>query len=117
MSHSDIDAMELLGSMPDGYSITSVEGTVHVTGSGQQLVNTHPRSVCDGRACVIHHPSDHHMRKWPTLWRGDRGIMERVCPHGVGHPDPDDAAARRLLGTYERTGREVHGCDGCCQES
>ena len=40
--------------------------------------------------------------------------MERVCKHGVGHPDPDDAAYN------DRTGNgflNVHGCDGCCQKS
>jgi hypothetical protein len=30
--------------------------------------------------------------------------MERICPHGVGHPDPDDVFATDT----------VHGCDGCC---
>jgi hypothetical protein len=34
--------------------------------------------------------------------------MERICEHGIGHPDPDD---RRI-----RTGEDMgdHGCDGCC---
>lgn len=30
-------------------------------------------------------------------------MMERMCPHGIGHPDPD-----------EITLDVVHGCDGCC---
>jgi hypothetical protein len=34
--------------------------------------------------------------------------MERVCPHGVGHPDPDDINV--ILGP-----EKVHGCDGCCE--
>lgn len=40
---------------------------------------------------------------WKTHWRADRRIMERLCKHGIGHPDPD---SRDPDGT--------HGCDGCC---
>lgn len=64
------------------------------------------------RPCVIHRPSPHHMRLWPLTWRNDRGIFERHCPHGVGHPDPDQ------FDFWAETGREyeaAHGCDGCCQ--
>lgn len=75
------------------------------------LVNVHPDTACAGRACVVHRPSDHHMRSWRLNWRGDRGLMERLCPHGIGHPDPDDMLF------HAENGREwmgVHGCDGCC---
>lgn len=75
------------------------------------LVNVHAADVCAGRHCVLHDPSDHHMRSWPTLWRGDIRIMERTCPHGVGHPDPDDLTYQLSLG---RDYVGVHGCDGCC---
>jgi hypothetical protein len=44
------------------------------------------------------------MKEWPQNWREDRGIMERICPHGIGHPDPDDP-----------TTDKIHGCDGCCE--
>lgn len=75
----------------------------YVTGTGD-LLKVHDADVCAGDPCIIHNPSDHHMRTWPTHWRPDRGIMERRCPHGIGHPDPDD------------DGRDhVHGCDGCCK--
>lgn len=76
------------------------------------LTNTHPATQCDGEFCVIHNPSDHHMRDWPTNWRSDRMLMERTCPHSVGHPDPDD------LAFHVRNGRgwqASHGCDGCCR--
>jgi len=36
-------------------------------------------------------------------WRYDRSFMERICAHGVGHPDPDGTNADPL-----------HACDGCC---
>lgn len=76
------------------------------------LVNVHPAEKCEGRHCVLHNPSDHHMRGWPTLFRSDIGIMERTCPHGVGHPDPDDLAFHMTLG-HDWLG--THGCDGCCR--
>lgn len=70
---------------------------------GQVLANTHLQAQCAGRPCALHNHSLHHMRDWPQNWRQDRGVMERICPHGVGHPDPDDLTADT-----------VHGCDGCC---
>ena len=38
--------------------------------------------------------------------------MERLCKHGVGHPDPDDMAVKkRPLGG-------LHGCPcGCCGDT
>jgi hypothetical protein len=75
------------------------------------LVNVHDPSKCAGEFCVMHNPSDHHMRDWPTNWRGDRGLMERMCPHGVGHPDPDALAFHERLG---ESWQGVHGCDGGC---
>ena len=73
---------------------------------GVTAVRTHHRDDCQGRPCAVHHPSAHRMAGWPQVWRADRRITERTCPHGVGHPDPDDPAAGR-----------VHGCDGCCKET
>lgn len=52
------------------------------------------------------------MKTWPQNWREDKGVMERICPHGVGHPDPDDAA---YLIKMDRAYLTIHGCDGCCQ--
>ena len=74
---------------------------------GGQVINAHPRNTCFGYWCPVHYPSPHHMRDWDQHWRSDRGIMERICPHGVGHPDPDDM---KQYDKYE----SVHGCDGCC---
>ena len=75
------------------------------TGTGQWII-VHPQGNCAAHPCPIHNPSQHHMRDWPTHWRTDRRIMERICPHGVGHPDPD---CRYVMES------NVHGCDGCCQ--
>lgn len=81
-------------------------------GGGYKLGNTHDSSLCEGRGCAIHnHPSDHALKDAPLLWRSDRGILERVCPHGVGHPDADAADYLTSIGKeYEN----IHGCDGCC---
>ena len=76
----------------------------YTTGTGQEL-KVHERTKCRGTHCAIHNPSQHFMRQWPTHWRYDAGKMERLCPHGVGHPDPDSIA-------YGED--SVHGCDGCC---
>lgn len=75
------------------------------------LLRVHTADQCAGRKipCCIHNPSDHHMVTWPQNWRGDRGMMERLCPHGNGHPDPDDLSVRTT--SWAR----LHGCEcGCC---
>ena len=59
-------------------------------GTGQ-WVAVHNKEDCSGNCC-IHNPSDHSMKHFPTHWRDDRGFTERICTHGVGHPDPDDLA-------------------------
>lgn len=38
-------------------------------------------------------------------------LAERVCRHGIGHPDPDSLAYLESRGVE---GMGVHGCDGCC---
>lgn len=93
-----------------------------VDGAGK-YVEIHERTDdCLEHGCCIHNPSNHPMRDFPQVWREAIPIvdlkpshMERICPHGIGHPDPDSLAYLR------RTGREdlarhlsVHGCDGCC---
>ena len=82
----------------------------YVTGTGQKI-KVHDYDRCKGEFCPIHNPSNHHMKDWPTNWRGDIGVMERICPHGIGHPDPDDLAYKSKFGV---TWPSVHGCDGCC---
>lgn len=77
--------------------------------SDEVLTFVHAEDACVGDSCTIHRMSDHSMRSFPQHWRADRGIMERICPHGIGHPDPDDYRVNQY--EYER----VHGCDGCCQ--
>ena len=76
--------------------------------TGRKFV-VHAPEKCAGQRCVFHNPSEHTMRKWPILAR-ETGLIERKCPHGIGHPDPDS------LDYFTRTfgeGWGVHGCDGC----
>lgn len=82
--------------------------------TGQTLHNVHDRLLCRGHGCSIHRPSNHSMNRFRRHYRFDRAMMERICPHGVGHPDPDDLAfkARENLPVDG-----VHGCDGCCDPS
>jgi len=89
--------------MPKGQSLVRLEHS-------EVILRCHPPSACAGQTCAVHNRSDHPMRSFKQHWRDDRGIMERVCEHGVGHPDPDDLAIRE--------GRDsgVHGCDGCGHE-
>ena len=89
----------------------------------------HGITECAGEFCVVHNPSEHHMREWPTVLRTmlSPPIFERNCPHGVGHPDPDSAAwaERAVRDNPFRWQNEIsdgkfvwqHGCDGCCVNS
>lgn len=84
------------------------------TTDGGVLRNVHPESVdCYKFGCVMHSPSATHMVDWPLNWREDRGIMERICEHGTGHPDLDSADWLTRLG---QGFQNIHGCCGCCRE-
>lgn len=80
------------------------------------ILQTHNKSQCDGTFCSIHNPSNHPLRDAPLNWRGDRKMMERICEHGVGHPDPDDVAHHHQVAPQDDNWYSVHGCDGCCQK-
>lgn len=82
---------------------------------GSVMENVHPAAVCEGRPCVMHNPTDHHMREWRMRFRNDTGVCERICAHGIGHPDPDSLAYFRDERGLKMMG--VHGCDGCCRKA
>ena len=77
---------------------------------GGILTKVHRPNLCLGTNCWVHNPSEHHMVTWQIDWRERKRTAERVCPHDIGHPDPDDVAFNA------RSGRDVtdHSCDGCC---
>lgn len=78
------------------------------------LTHTHPEAKCKGRPCVIHNPSDHHMLEWPINLRENK-LVERICEHGVGHPDPDSVYFFDMIG---KGGLGIHCCceNRCCHE-
>lgn len=73
------------------------------------VYRVHNRAMCKG-PCAIHNPSKHKMVKWPMLLR-ETLLIERICPCGVGHPDPDSV---RYLHSIGRQSMDVHGCCGAC---
>ncbi len=80
------------------------------------VIRVHGSSACSGQYCCLHNPSPHPLDHATLNWRQDRGFTERICPHGIGHPDPDSLAylARRDGEFHEPLVYLVHGCDGCC---
>ena len=85
---------------------------------GQRTLMVHDRELCLYEFCSIHNPSDHNMRDFPQLWRADRVLMERICPHGNGHPDFDHLEhTRRTRGDKAANTESIHNCDGCCRNS
>jgi hypothetical protein len=88
------------------------------TDDAEIVWNVHKNSACEGESCVIHNPSDHHLkdakvilRSWSPFSSKPHGFAERFCPHGIGHSDPDSVAFYARQGVH---GMGIHGCDGCC---
>lgn len=70
----------------------------------------HDADDCADTVCVIHNPLPGYDRQ-RLHWRGDRGIFEVICAHGVGHPAPEQWPYWKLTGQLSAG---IHGCDGCC---
>jgi len=91
-----------------------------ITGSSKvDGIRYHKKALCKGQVCIFHNPTEHKMRDWPMNLRTDAWaapLIERMCPHGVGHPDPDSVAFmdRNLSPKSKKYGFGIHGCDGCC---
>lgn len=103
------------------------DGDLDLTSTPSQgIVQTHGEAVCAGQPCVIHNPSEHHMREWELYMDPQLAYLAfRKCPtHGMEHPDPD-SMAYTVKALVERQGWEkeeaealgVHGCCGCCQRN
>lgn len=75
--------------------------------TGYFLICHLPSACVNNKKCTMHARSEHSMRSFPQQFRWDTDLMERVCEHGVGHPDPDEI-------NLDKDGRASHGCDGCC---
>lgn len=70
---------------------------------GGEVLLTHPKDSCLGEYCTIHNMSDHHMVTWTQKWNEYERRIDRICPHDVKHPDPDEISKNIS-----------HTCDGCC---
>lgn len=80
--------------------------------SSGQTILAHNKEICNP-PCALHYPSSHHMITWKLVYRDDLSLLERICPHGVGHPDPDSIQFLKTKNPADST-IETHGCDGCC---
>lgn len=88
--------------------VRGVDGVLR-SPDGDYVLRTHAEDdECREFGCVVHNPTDHHMKDWTLNWRTDTGVMERLDPaEGVGHPDPDALAwAKR----HDMSWHGVHGC-------
>lgn len=74
---------------------------------GTILRNVHHPIRCAGTTCSIHRPSQHSMSAYPRTWQ--YGVVCRICPHGVVHPDPDAMAWRARV-----SDGPVWGVHECC---
>lgn len=76
------------------------------------FLRTHSPDECSDHPCAIHNTSSiHRLSMAPLFWRDDIKILERICSHGVGHPDKDAADYLTSIG---KGAANIHGCDGCC---
>lgn len=98
---ASIEPIDIEPDAPVGYDRVLLEHT-------KTWLHCHSADKCMTQVCSLHNRSDHGMRHMPQNWRGDRYQMERICGHGIGHPDPDD---HNLLTGIDNG---FHGCDGCC---
>ena len=73
-----------------------------------QSMHMHRKDTCATPVCAVHARSNHVLRYGPQCWNAQRYIMERVCGHGVRHPDPDDVRI------WTGADNGFHTCDGCC---
>lgn len=81
----------------------------HLLESGQ-TIQCHERTECLGQWCAIHQPMPGPWAEWPRLWHNEHNIMERTCPHGIGHP------VAEMYDFYIDNGRAFDLVHGCCSE-
>lgn len=81
------------------------------------LLVTHPEHACRGTHCCVHNPSDHPLRDAPLVWLPRLRSLDRICTHGIRHPDRDDFAykASQRLSPLLLALLSAHDCDDCCR--
>lgn len=119
MAGKDKKSKKLQKVQKDRQEVRAANKPEYVTGTGQKLWRVHLKQDCMHRICDIHNPPQGLPESdWPTHWRADRGLMERICPHGVGHPTKAHMEFLKEMdavrGTTNAKWEGIHGCDGCC---
>lgn len=93
--------------------IWTLWGNSLIADTGEVLTRVHDPAKCEGKhPCVIHGPTDHHMRDWPLYYLAEDKTFVRYCPHGESHPDPDQIVYWRERDVEYLS---LHACDGCCE--
>lgn len=78
----------------------------------------HTADMCSGLPCPVHAPSHHRMSSWPLVSpAGPTPVFERLCRHGVAHPDPDSIEQATTIDPTREGEHGLHTCCGCCTES
>lgn len=126
---------ELLDALSDEHFRESIidivtQAYVDYTSSLEEYIPANVWEDCTGRkfrvheeewdcaiyGCAIHSPTNHPLVDAKQLMRVDKNyLIERICTHGIGHPDPDSANFLEKSGYSKAIW--VHGCDGCCQDT
>lgn len=76
----------------------------------------HGKEGCNGKPCAFHNPTNHHMNSWPLDLNKEKNLLfERVCKHGVRHPDPDSYNYLSSLEPSKSAELMNHDCDNCCK--
>lgn len=85
-------------------------------GVENNVISIHNPTQCAGRPCVFHNPSDHALSKAKVSYNESLHRVERVCSHGIHHPDVDE-----VVKVYDGFGEtealkfaKHNDCDGCC---
>jgi hypothetical protein len=109
-----LDLRRTILTSPNGPGKTGLSSFANVQGT--MLLTHGPEACVDDDACPIHRASRHALHAAPMAWRVDIELLERICPHGIHHPDPDDLTRQEQVhGTTHQTQLERHDCDGCCR--
>lgn len=98
----------------DVVKVHLLKGDSHGISQRKMDLAVHPPDRCLG-VCVIHNPSENHMRDWPMMWSVPDMCMFRECSHHVWHPDYDHIDYAMRAG--HPTTFAFHTCceEKCCE--
>lgn len=90
----------------------------YLQGNSVFILQTHAPGECSGELCDVHgRRGSGGDATWPLNWRTDRGMMEVICEHDIGHPTRAQIAYwRKHLDEKSVWAYARHGCCGCCED-